>query len=110
MEAAPDIRNFAPVKAVPSDIEKVGNIEIILFDAADMAAVIDAIRTLRARVIRTSGDVIIAYTDLKNVPQIAAITQVREVNHYHEPALCNNVATGIIRANILHNNHELDGA
>lgn len=96
--------------APPVDLEKVGNLEVTVFEGEDPLAVVDAVRALGASVISSAGQRIIVYADLQLIPQIAAILQVREVNPYRPPALTNNVATGIIHADTLHDHHGLDGS
>ena len=67
------------------------------------------VRALGATVIKSSGRQMVIYADPKLVPDIAAIPQVRSVNPYGPPRLTNNVATGIIHADVVRENHGLDG-
>jgi hypothetical protein len=94
----------------PMQAENAGNLELILFDSRDQLAAMDAARAAGAKVIKTKGEAVIVYSDLQLVPKLAAIPQVREINPYKPPRLHNNMATGIIHANILQNDHDLDGS
>lgn len=102
--------NLATKKIVLVDEKEVGNLELILFYSRDQIAVVDAARAAGAKVIKAAGDVIVVYAPLDLVPRLAAIPQVKEVNPYSRPTLQNNIATGLIRADILRNNHDLDGS
>jgi hypothetical protein len=94
----------------PVEAQEEGNLELVLFDAADQLATIDAVRNLGARVVKTPANMIIVAAELPLVPQLAKIPQIREVNPYRPPGLTNNVATGIIHVDTLQRNHELDGS
>ncbi|MHC4617830.1 MAG: S8 family serine peptidase [Planctomycetota bacterium] len=96
--------------APPVYEEQEGNLEIVLFDGEDPLVVVDALRALGASVIRSTSQSIIIYAGMQLAPQIAAIPQVREVAPYRPPALTNNVATGIIRVDVLHDSSGLDGS
>jgi subtilisin family serine protease len=98
-------KNGAPVKE-----NVVGNLELVLFDERDQIAVVDAVRAMNAKVIKAAGKVIIVYASLELVPRLAAIPQVKEINPYSPPKLHNNVATGLITADVLQNGHALDGS
>jgi hypothetical protein len=93
----------------PVDEKKVGNLEIVLFGGEDPLVVVDAVRSLGATVIKSRGKSVIVSAGMELVPQFAAIPQVREVTPYRPAALTNDVATGIIHADVLQDTHGLDG-
>ncbi|TKB06374.1 S8 family serine peptidase [Desulforhopalus sp. IMCC35007] len=101
------LKSLRPVPARSPD--QVGNIEAVVFAGEDPLVVVDAIRSLGARIIRMSGQVIILYADTSLVAAIAAIPQVQRLAPYSPPTLSNNVAADIIRADVLHNYHGLNG-
>ncbi|MFY9943459.1 MAG: S8 family serine peptidase [Desulfobacterales bacterium] len=90
--------------------EETGNIEVVVFAGENPLAVVDAARGLGAHVIRTSGRIIILYADPSLIAALAAIPQVYRVNPYTPPTLTNHVATTIIHADTLQNDHGLDGS
>jgi subtilisin family serine protease len=100
-----DIRHTS---IAPSEKE-VGNLELVLFDDANPLSVIDAVRDLGARVIRANGNVIIIFADMQQIPELAVLSQVREINPFRPPVLHNNMAAGIINVDVIQNDHELDG-
>lgn len=87
-----------------------GNLEVVLFDAGDVLRAGDAIRKAGAEVVRVAGERLIVKAEPKQIARIAAIPEVRAVNPFRPPGLHNNVAAGIMRTDVLHNDHELDGA
>ena len=97
-----------PTTAPPPD--QTGTIELTVFAGANPLEVIDAARALGAKVIRTSGRVIILHAGPALIAPLAAIPQVYRINPYHPPTLTNNVAATIIHADTLHNDHGLDGS
>ena len=100
-----------PESATPvAGPETAGNLELVLFRAADLVAVADAARKLKAKIIRAEGDRLIVFAGMALVPKLAAIPQVREINPYAPPRLHNNVASGIMRTDVLQNTHGLDGS
>ena len=104
-----DILEISRTKITSVNENEVGNIELFLFDPKDQIPVFTAVQNLGAKVISGSGASIIIFADLKILPQLAAIPQIREVNPYRPPHLHNNVATGIIHVDTLRNDHGLDG-
>ena len=107
--SSPDL-NFAHPRPAQPEAEEAGNLELVLFDPRDQLTAIDAARQAGARVIKTGERAIVVFADLSLVPRLAAIPQVREVNPYRPPRLHNNVATGIIAADILQNDQHLEGS
>jgi subtilisin family serine protease len=103
----PDALTGAPNNQV--DIRNRGNLELRLFDYKHQQSATDAIRTTGAKIIASKGERIIVFADLKLVPMLAAIPQIREINPYAPPRLHNNIAAEIMNINNLRNNHELDG-
>lgn len=104
-------RPEGPINTTRSEppLEAAGDLELVLFDASALLPVADAARRLGAEVISAEGNtIVVAGAGL--VQELAALPQVREVNPYSPPRLHNNVATGIIQANVLQGVHSLDGA
>jgi subtilisin family serine protease len=56
------------------------------------------------------GTRLILSADKQIVPKLAALPSVKVINPYSEPSLDNNVASGIINATFLNNDHHLDGS
>lgn len=107
----PPQAQIARAQAPPlPDPQAVGNIEIVLFDQQDLLTVASAVRDMGAKVFSANGTVVVAYATQEVMPQIAALPQVRVINPYRPPQLTNNVATGILHATPLHENHGLDGS
>lgn len=102
--------NFGIKKNAPVKENVTGNLELVLFDARDQIEVVDAVRAAGAKVIKAMGKVIIVYASPELLPKLADIPQVKEINPYSPPKLHNNVATGLITADVLQNNHGLDGS
>ncbi len=87
-----------------------GNLELILFDAAELLAAADAVRALGATVVRAGGDRLVVQASLDLLPALAALPMVREVNPFEPRQLNNNVATGLMRADVVQTDFGLDGA
>lgn len=87
-----------------------GNIEIVSFLQIIAQPFISQVEQAGANVIKVIGNRIIAFTDTSSIPEIAKIQEVKEINPYQPFQNQNNVASGIIRADVLQNNHGLNGA
>jgi subtilisin family serine protease len=61
------------------------------------------------KIVSSDNDRIIIYADLKNVPTLAAIPYVKEVNPHKPLGLFNNVAAQILNLDKIHNPSNLDG-
>lgn len=106
----PDPDRISITQQAPIDEKKAGNLEIVLFDSRDKVEAINTIQSLGAKVISAEGAVLIVFADLRLVPSIAALPQVRRMGAYRPPSLLNNVARDIIRLNPVVANHGLDGS
>jgi subtilisin family serine protease len=97
-------------KKVRTEIQKEGNIEIILFEAKDLDQVIASLNEMGGiRIIKAEGNRIVAFADLNLLSKIAEISRVRRVDPHSPAGLLNNVAQQIINSVTLVNNHKLDG-
>ena len=85
-------------------------VEVLLFDEADSAAAEASLNAMNASFSLTGANKIVVEADPAQVAAIAAIAEVREVNPHRENRLHNNVATGLIDADVLHTDHGLDGS
>src|SRR5262245_59266938 len=110
-QPAPKPEIHSGPKAAQTTPEAVtGNIGVVLFRASDLVRAADAIRGLGAKVIHAEGNHLVVFADAAQIAAIAGIPEVREVNPYAPRMLHNNVATGIMHADALQNNHGLDGS
>ncbi len=104
----PQLHIGPPAPAIGPEEDR-GNLELVLFRASDLLRAADAVRNLGASVIEALGDRLIVFAVPCDIARIAEIPEVREVNPFQPRRLHNNVATGIMHADAVQNNHGLDG-
>ena len=86
-----------------------GNIEILADRTAGDPAFLSAIQDAGAQIISVTEDRVIAFAPPEAIPVIAQIAEVKEINPFQPFKLHNNVATGIIHADVLLNGQGLSG-
>jgi len=86
-----------------------GNINVLLHDPADMKKVSKEIEKLGGMIIATGRDRIRTSLDLSKADKVAKMAEVKWIEPYVVPKLCNNVAAPIIGVQPVWDNHGLDG-
>lgn len=96
-------------KRVVYNPETDGNVEILADRIAGNPAFLTAVQNAGARIINVNEDRVIAFAPPEAIPAIAQIAEVKEINPFQPFKLHNNVATGIIHADVLLNGQGLSG-
>jgi subtilisin family serine protease len=99
----------APRASRPAADEETGNVEVVLYRAADLLRVADAIRDAGAKIVQAEGNRLTVLATAEEIARIAEIPEVREVNPFQPRKLHNNVATGILHADTVQTANGLDG-
>ena len=106
-------KELEPEKSItqtkPLDVEKEGNVEVVLFDESQLQDIIGVVRSNNVKIISSSKKSLIIFADETILPIIAAVPSVKTINPYFPPRLTNNVASGIINVDAVRNDHHLNG-
>ncbi|NLD43512.1 MAG: S8 family serine peptidase, partial [Chloroflexi bacterium] len=86
-----------------------GNLTVLLHSASDRAKIVTAIESLGGSVIASEGDTITATLDLANAGALAGMVEVKWLEPYERPELCNDVAEQIMTVQDVWDAHALDG-
>jgi subtilisin family serine protease len=106
--AGPAVRPDFPHRRALTPSE--AQLEIVLFHEADMAAVSDAVRAAGGAVRSAEGKRLVVAHDETLLGRIAVLPQVKSISIAGQYVLHNNVATGIMKADVLHSVEGLTGA
>lgn len=96
-------------EVIPEPAEA-GNLELVLFPDADAEALAGALAAQGVEVIDRGREILVVLADESEVPRLAALPQVREVNPHYPPALYNHVAVGLAGCDRVQNDLGLDGS
>ncbi|MEM7066793.1 MAG: S8 family serine peptidase [Cyanobacteria bacterium P01_B01_bin.77] len=88
----------------------VANIQVILFEEDDSERVIEQLQAMNLSIDRVAGKSLTLTARPEDIPQIASISEIFNIEPNSERVLHNLVATGVIKADVLQNDFGLDGA
>ncbi|MEP7009142.1 MAG: S8 family serine peptidase [Acidobacteriota bacterium] len=94
----------------PTPMVPEANASLLLFDDADPDQVAEKVESLGVAVVQRNPDALLVRISSDQVPEVAAIPEVRRVESYAPPKLANNVATGLLSVDLVQNQFGLDGA
>lgn len=108
-EAVPEEIRTTPSSPIPEPLAA-ANLELVLWDEIPLLAAVDAVRALGARVVETRDHSLVVAAAAQLIPALAALPAVRRIDPFAPERLHNNVATGLVHADVLQTTHGLTGA
>lgn len=93
------------IQSIPTESEY----RVLLFDASDVDQVITEISSIGGTLVRSSGKILRIRIADDKITDIGEISGVRWTEQYQPYTLFNDVATTIIKADVMHDNYSLNG-